>query len=424
MKAKLKRYLRAAIPLAFTWALSPLDALAQEACHSVFTATHETKPVPQGPEKLLHDGRDFVRKYNKVIANLKPGDHFTMPSGRKYQVKAILGQGQLTKVVDIGDGWAMRLPLFVDSSNKATDAIKDFYNIQPEIKAAGIRTVEMDVLRSEPPFGVIVKKENFHFLGTQFLEAEQNGWPKKISAEEIQLAKEKFEDFMRSTWRYVSIGDVTPRQIGFNGREWVLFDFYRFGGLPMHAPLRNFSEKDIMMGTLEFEDAEFGNSKTSFLPPQLEKKLYAEINHIRSTAAKKGIWYERSSSRVSNKGEFVEYIMEHPLTPAFVRSFNTKDFLFRRDLQGFCPKGDDLKVEIKKLVGTKNNLANYKATVNNEFNVELVIAIDGKMEVWKQIAELEDKAVQDKRLYFAGTDFILYYNKSDAQKLQQIEDLH
>lgn len=372
---------------------------------------------------LLFENGTFSKDYFKIAKNIEAGDWFQLPSGRTVQVHEILGHGQLTKVLDIGDGWVLRIPI-AENEVYTKDSIKGFIKLQKELKSEGIRVVDIDHSRSEPPYAIFVRKENFRFKGDQFFHYQKNGWPDSFTPELIQLAEKKFKQFMLKTWRYIDISDVTPRQMGFNGTEWVLFDFYGYGS-PSHMPLRNFKEKKIIMHASKFENPFGGeNAEYQLMPKRTEKDLEDKINSIREKMLENDDWYERSEIRSSISTELIDRVTVHPLPNGWTRDLNSSsDSWFERDAHGYAPKANKISIEIKEFIKIKDNVAIYKAVVNKKFNVKLRLIINNKKDKgYDQLRHFVKKARNDGDYFLSGADFILYFDNKQGDELRKISE--
>jgi hypothetical protein len=374
-------------------------------------ATSIKEPKLKRSFRLFKEAR-FRKKYVEIVEKLQRGDEVVLPSGARYLIHSVLGQGDTTKIFDIGDGLALRLPIHGTSkkgdfdTRKAFASVQGFYELQRELSADGVHVIEMDERRSEPPFALIVKKETFQFTAAEFFDPRSK-IRAKLSPMDILLTEDRFIQFMISTWHFTNIGDVFTRQIGYNGREWVLFDFNQFEGFG-HSPLRSFSQKDIIMSTRTLE-LDQGEALIEQLPPQIEIRATEQINAFRAKMAAHGSWFERSPEMTTTALELIDRVMPDPLPANFHAVFHTQSTSFQRDFESNESLEPTMALtHFQKLQGL-SEFSIYRALENDHKPVLIYILKKASADSWKHLESLADEAKRNHRPYLLGDDFILFH---------------
>lgn len=361
------------------------------------------------PKKISFENNTFPTNYDALVYDLHPGDQIILPGGEQYTVKEVLGNGELTNVIEEEGGKVMRLPLKGEGefNPRFHASMHAYLKMQKELKAAGISVIEVDHNLSRPPFVIFVKKENFLFKGDQYYKMLKSDNWENIPQKTIKKAKKEFLKFMEQTWRYVDIGDFGLRQMGFDGEKWILFDFDLYAS-PAHLPLRNFDQKENTARTRIYRNSSVGSYKYQMLPEKMEHSIYKSINKIRKKMKNKHAWFERSSEVATGHLDFIPKITPLPLEVGHTVRFDLTDFYFKKLAKGQIPKGNNLEIKIIGEGIKKDNIMTYPVLLNNKDKAEIKIVIKENKIESKEIINLAENEGKNKT-YLKGDDFILFY---------------
>ncbi|MBL7543901.1 MAG: hypothetical protein JNL11_08795 [Bdellovibrionaceae bacterium] len=393
-----------------------------EQCLRYYSMAHEPltfkQKINQTIKKLSF--KDYDHNYYQIVSALEKNDQVQLPSGQVFTLFEYLGGSDMTRVFDIGEGKVLRLSKLKDKS-MAKDSLVGYMNLYKELKREGVSVAEVDMVLSELPYAIVVKRYEFKFYGHDFMSFEEAGWPEYIPYEMRERAKKNFYQFMVSTWRYQDISDVVPRQLGFDGESWVLFDFYGFSS-PFHQPLRNFEQQDTVMHSRNQEDPDsYDRYQIQFLSPEVEERSRKIVNNYRKKIRKKAIWYERSAFITSNYGEFIDRVTPYPLPKGFTREVKTGHSYFRRDFRGFFPRNENaLSIEIEKPSGMDSIWTSYNGNVNKMFKVKIfILKSDVNAEGFQVIQNKIKKLRKNNRIYISGSDFIVVFDSKDKKLFEK-----
>ena len=401
------------------------QASANPSCAAVFSGFVQTGPTL---ELFTADG-GFAPGYRDLVDGLQPGSRIRLPNGVEYEVHKILGGGQLSKVIDIGDGWALRIAAGdgTRKNNREIEAsrgqflsgMNSFMRVHDEVKATGVRVVEVDKSRTFLPYAIVVKKETFLFEGDRFFHALRFPEHSKLAPEIVAQAREDFIKFIAQTYMFDSIGDFGTRQIGYNGKEWVLFDMGDVSMSDFQRPIANFESKDYLLRTLKYED-EGDQVVRRQMPKDLEKEVSKRIFKLREHASKNGTWYERNGDYWI---QLIHAAQPHPIPVGEAVSMRA-NWYEMKGAMGVLPPGKVLKFRIQKFEGEKKGIATYSVVVENDgrpLQATLHVAI-GIKDV-KRIAKLRKKVIEQGSPFYSKSDAILVYNEADRDQLMNIQEL-
>ncbi len=218
-----------------------LTAAPKSVTRTIFTALSTAvlfvSPIYAAELTLAKDGR-FSPEYNSQIEKLKSGDRIHL-NGKSFALQRFLGEGQVTKIWDIGNGKAVRLlkrhapvpcmeMLFEGFDNSdilptahTTDIYSDFangyYRAALDLKRLEVPVIRIYAEESQPPFFTVVEKIDFETHLEDWLLTGDTGNPEMLLA---------WRRFLESTLGLSHIGDLKGDSIVYvPGRGWVLIDF-------------------------------------------------------------------------------------------------------------------------------------------------------------------------------------------------------
>ncbi len=277
---------------------SQAQVFAKNNCRAIFQDGSDDKPKLV---RLVRKGNP-VKNYQDLLENLKTGDRIDLGEGHIFTFYNYLSDersGDMTTIIDVGNGWALRLSrhfshTFVMTPELMKKEMMDWCELIDELRENGVPVVDVNKKESKPPFFILVKKENFIFrLSDLFVNGRLNlksPTLAKIDPQVVRQALEKLIVFAGKTWMYRSIGDYRYEQLGYNGVDWLLFDV----GKRWHAPLANFDDQ-IHSFSHPSEDP-YSNSKNgNFLPRQYLRHIDELIRNERLKASREGQWISRKT---------------------------------------------------------------------------------------------------------------------------------
>jgi hypothetical protein len=178
--------------------------------------------LAQARDWVLYQNGHRTQNYNEAIALIQPGDRIQL-DGKTATIYSILGNGNTTKIYDIGRGLALRLPISLGYFRGTTDYktfISEFYKGYEFLQKTGIRIVRVSRELSRPPKYLVVEK-----VETKFSLRDYVSGMVYVSEYERDLANQQLIQFARSTAALRQIGDFHIDQLRWTGREWILMDY-------------------------------------------------------------------------------------------------------------------------------------------------------------------------------------------------------
>lgn len=286
-----KALMRALLAVAFTIILASNSVvLAAPECRQLFTPVE----VLNGSRvRLFDDKSNAVNDYREALRRLTtaaPGTVIDFGRGESFVFKKFLGAGETTFVVETMDGKALRIPLLPEYSG----FINEFYELQGALFANGVRVIGLDRELSRPPRFLVVAKEEFQYTLADFLE-NRNLYGQELNSTAKERAKvlEKLKDFARTTWRFDFIGDFNETQLGYNGNEWILFDFAH-----NVYPVKNAQQRRNIFSPQVFDD-HIHETVPQEIYKELEKVILAErrkmADEIANSSQQKLPWIQRKT---------------------------------------------------------------------------------------------------------------------------------
>ncbi len=148
--------------------------------------------------------------YAALSEKIQAGDSVSFSNGKTFEILAVLGSGQTTRVFDIGKGLALRVPKHEYS--RFINATLDGYQ---RLHENGIPTPEVHLDQSLRSEYVLVQKVSVDTTLDVIIK-------KRMLQGEL---KEKLIAFLASTFRLREIGDFKWDQIAWTGSGWILLDW-------------------------------------------------------------------------------------------------------------------------------------------------------------------------------------------------------
>lgn len=162
----------------------------------------------------------MVRDYDDILAKLKPDDVIVFSDGKEFTVKKILGSGNTTLVLDIGNGKVLRIPkaTYLEIGRVPQSFIDYFLEAYQVIKKTPLPVVEVFVEESLMSERVVA--ENLNII---LVLGDTNLSPSKILKKIASYGN--LMSFVRKLGYFEFIGDLHPRQIALTDKGYRLFDF-------------------------------------------------------------------------------------------------------------------------------------------------------------------------------------------------------
>lgn len=186
----------------------------------------------EGKKYLLYGAMDR-EEYQLRLRSAGRGDILVFEGGVEFKIEGYLGQGYTTRVYDLGNGKALRVPLGQAFENKATQVVVDggFYNrsylaSQSSLEKAGVVVPKLFVSESAASGSyLVVERIEVRYTMQDFIDMYKKG---KISAEALASRYgPALKTFAESTAQLTYIGDFKPSQVGWDEvhRRFVLLDW-------------------------------------------------------------------------------------------------------------------------------------------------------------------------------------------------------
>lgn len=239
--------------------------------------------------ELYPDDRP-ARDYGARLDSIEAGDTLRLDKGQRFKILDVLGEGDTTRIFDIGDGWALRVPKKAtrwwkrnSSSSHDEPALQHFsffIETRDALENDGIPVVELDQKRTRYNFAVVKKVEVLFDLKT-YMEMR-----KQMEKSERKAIDKALIAFARTTYKYNYISDFKTRNLIYTGgRRWLLIDIgndvhsIRIGNRLWRADRNIFS-------TVERKDEDLGGTRvTRYVTEKLERKISEAIQEEREKHA-------------------------------------------------------------------------------------------------------------------------------------------
>lgn len=181
------------------------------------------------PIVLYKKNGKLKKKYAYRLRNAEGGDILQFDEDTFFQLRGVLGQGDQTRIFDLGAD-ALRVPLidprstFVGGSDVSLGSFTSFIDSNQGMLNAGAQVVRVD--QKESRRGVYARVEKLAVLATyeDFLNKTDRWKALHLSWVEEMRAREAFLDFAQSFWEFEIAGELKPKQIGYDGKKWTMFD--------------------------------------------------------------------------------------------------------------------------------------------------------------------------------------------------------
>ena len=202
-------------------------------------------------------------RYRDELLDIKKGDIVRFSDGRRFTIQGALGEGGTTRVFDIGNGRALRLPSSAANCCKWNQYILDN---GPILDRAGVPVPQVYVEESSKlGHYVVVEKVQVRTTLADALSDLSRG---RMTLAEFEQYVPSLVEFARSTASLSYISDFKPAQLGWTGQKWVLLDW-------ANAPHFAVSMKEVTV----FERSPAFNR----LPGDLKKILIQAVHEKRAT---------------------------------------------------------------------------------------------------------------------------------------------
>ncbi len=184
-----------------------------------------------------------VERYDRIVEHLVPGDSIQFSNGKIFKIQNIIGHGNLTLVLGIGNERVLRIPLrsgffereiktfSSDSqeilmaqkkiSSRYTDFLKFYLEGHKSLRKSGIPIPT--VYESVSLFGEYIVVEDIHVQFTLSELIKSKNRARLIK--DKNLFYDALIEFAGKTWEFSNIYDFHSEQLGWNGQKWILFDF-------------------------------------------------------------------------------------------------------------------------------------------------------------------------------------------------------
>ncbi|MBI3544668.1 MAG: hypothetical protein HY075_15460 [Deltaproteobacteria bacterium] len=162
--------------------------------------------------------------YDADVAALQAGDEVVFSNGSRFEVKAVLGKGNTARILDVGGGKALRIPLKsgrFDKTMSYMDYVDAFLEGYKTLKEREAPVVETYVDESLPREYVVVEALSVKFTYDDFITGKV-----KLSEEQATKVQDDFIEFARKTWGFSIVGDQHTEQVVYTAdKGWLFLDF-------------------------------------------------------------------------------------------------------------------------------------------------------------------------------------------------------
>ncbi len=206
----------------------------QKVCKLVYAAQPNAKTIASQPHVIslgLFGKKNVLKKIisrgqqsgtfadpdaGAQIPFVQPGDVIRFASGHEFEVVRFLGSGFVTNVILVK--YQKGLAALRVNRNFTLHGPSSYAKDAEILQRAGIRIPKI----YEDADDFILTAYEDHLVGTlsDILQGEPN-----FQGYDLTFVKEKWIEFLRSTYKLAAIGDIHPRQVHFNGKEWLLVDW-------------------------------------------------------------------------------------------------------------------------------------------------------------------------------------------------------
>ena len=164
-----------------------------------------------------------VAAYTQIVQDLKVGDELGFSDGKRVEVTQLLGNGATTKILGIGPGRAVRIPLksgSFDKDHTFMDYIDNYVAGHARLKARGAAVLDVYPEESLTREYATVEQLNIQFTYEDFLSGKA-----ALTAEQRTKVEADFVRFARTTWGFSIVGDQHTEQIAYTDKGWLFLDF-------------------------------------------------------------------------------------------------------------------------------------------------------------------------------------------------------
>ena len=346
------------------------------------------------------DLKAFRLEVEKITRDLPAGTPLDFGEGDRFTFQKLLGEGATTKIVKTQEGPVLRISKRVPDAYPGTD-LNGFNRLQGELEAAGVPIVKVDREHSRLPKFLIVEEKKI--LGTLYHYLHPNF--KGATEAERKFALSKLDDFARKTWGFSYIGDFNPSQLGFDGKEWFLFDV----GM-VNSPISHPRQKQTVFSSWVDE----GDTLRT-VPAEMEDHLVKIIREERERHQEFATrpWFTRVKYAGDHKllvnNESTGLVLNHNIPYLIETEFLTKRG--RKKLLGKSPTGQlrEIRLKAQNLLRTGEKSALYEVTVGKkQALLEVRLEIDKKKDLFSgKMPLLKKEGYSEDDLIAIGPDFVL-----------------
>jgi hypothetical protein len=282
----------------------------QQKCSDIFqsdpiSVTFETTIKSDNSKIALFQERRQAIDYTELVNNLKEGDTIVFSDQAEFVLGKFLGEGQLTKVFDIGNGKAIRIAKegYVGYLNSSRVLYKGLSRL-------GVPTIKMFIDKKQAAANELEYLVVEKISGITLRDLFDN--PTKISEDEQDRARKALVVFAQKTAHIFYIRDLKTDSLVWDGQSWRVWD-----ALPIINFVRKTkisSGKEIFIASaIHSVDESWTTSKMNYpfyqkqanylkAPPLLFVSMFPAYSHDRLFSNRRGVDRDLLSGLLDHAG--------------------------------------------------------------------------------------------------------------------------
>lgn len=227
-----------------------------------------------------------IEAYDKIVQSLRKGDRIVFSDGVEYLILNILGNGNTTKILEVENGKALRIPLkkgrFINQIGQEgllyREYIDEFEKGWRSTNSKGVRIVHLYPNEYKAGERVVVEAINVGFTLEDFL---WNRNTLNLDSEAIEAVNKQVIEWFSSTFRFTYLGDFNESQVLYDlkTQKFILGDITGHNIDVVSFMIRNKIQHFPIENILVSEDL------TRMYPRELENQIFEGINAARKSWA-------------------------------------------------------------------------------------------------------------------------------------------
>jgi hypothetical protein len=179
-----------------------------------------------------------------------------MGNGKIFQFKGYLGDGNTTRVLDIGNGLALRIPLksgnfaggFLNIEQPYRNFLKNTVGAYQTFEGSEVPLPKLHMAMSDLNRYLVVERVDAKLTLKELQDFVRNGKAgvHNYKGHTIEFYETKLLAFIQTLWKFERISDFRPEQIAWDGQRWILLDpGYAIQFVPIEDALKRWHSNPI-----------------------------------------------------------------------------------------------------------------------------------------------------------------------------------